>query len=386
MTESFFSLSTEDISEMIRMKILSARTEAFKAARSFARGEIKIDPKTPYADLLLAASLGAASCWETLFQSSSGSSSFLVSSPDKDAVSILVAYPGYASIEIIATDPNAKWRLDQILKAWAKFRIEKKREGGVWVDFTHEKNNDIKHETQFLRCPTWPELRANYAKGTRQRLDDLMALQSPWDFGRLMVWHGPPGTGKTYALRALMVAWRESFDFVVVTDPERLAADPAYYYSLASKPVNRQARGPDDDEEENDEKRRVLFILEDSADLIILESRSTHYDKVNKLLNITDGLIGQGREDIFLVTFNEGLQEIDKAFLRPGRCLAQVEFGLLDQEEGTEWLGKHGVDTRLAGESSLADLYAKAAQKASKTDLLGAADHVVGGFSPRSVS
>ena len=27
--------------------------------------------------------------------------------------------------------------------------------------------------------------------------------------GRLIVWRGPPGTGKTWALRALAGAWRE---------------------------------------------------------------------------------------------------------------------------------------------------------------------------------
>lgn len=43
--------------------------------------------------------------------------------------------------------------------------------------------------------------------------------------GKLVLWHGEPGTGKTYALRTLAWEWRDWCDFHYVIDPQ--AAGPA---------------------------------------------------------------------------------------------------------------------------------------------------------------
>ena len=54
------------------------------------------------------------------------------------------------------------------------------------------------------------------------------------------------------------------------------------------------------------------------------ECRANHFDKIGRLLNMTDGLYGQGRKDIFRLTFNEAVDRIDPEFLRPGRCIANL--------------------------------------------------------------
>lgn len=105
--------------------------------------------------------------------------------------------------------------------------------------------------------------------------------------------------------------------------------------------------------------RRRLFVLEDAADLIIQESRSNHYDKIGKLLNMTDGLFGQGREDVFLVTFNEEVERVDPAFLRPGRCIGQVRFMEFGAEEASDWFRAHGVKCEAGGELTIAEMYAR---------------------------
>ena len=102
-------------------------------------------------------------------------------------------------------------------------------------------------------------------------------------------------------------------------------------------------RWASDEEEGDDAHKRVCFVLEDSADLVIQESRAAHYDKMNRLLNITDGLFGQGREDLFILTFNERVDRIDPAFLRPGRCLAKVEFPKFSAPEAALWLAQRGA-------------------------------------------
>ena len=60
-----------------------------------------------------------------------------------------------------------------------------------------------------IAAPTWEEIRDNYPHALRERLAPLVDPSfRPAEGGRLVLWHGPPGTGKTYALRALAWEWR----------------------------------------------------------------------------------------------------------------------------------------------------------------------------------
>ena len=73
-------------------------------------------------------------------------------------------------------------------------------------------------------------------------------------------------------------------------------------------------------------------------------------------LNLTDGLLAQGRDVLVGLTTNEPLNKLHPAVVRPGRCLAQIEVGPLGKEEAVTWLGsKEGVGPSGA---TLAQLYA----------------------------
>lgn len=61
-------------------------------------------------------------------------------------------------------------------------------------------------------CP-WADIAPNYAQRTREQLEPLMSAPREDESGKLMLWLGPPGTGKTYALRAL--AWEQRERLVV---------------------------------------------------------------------------------------------------------------------------------------------------------------------------
>lgn len=274
---------------------------------------------------------------------------------------------GRASFAVQSKALDAREVAAALLARLEPFRRRNSVAEGVWADFSHMVAGGVDRNTRFLRAPRWEEIRANYPVPSRDALDRLLGVEEPWKRGRLVIWHGMPGTGKTWAIRALMMHWRERFDFLVVTDPERFAKEPAYYQEVASEPAHRPPyamRAPMPDEEGEAEEphapRRTLFVLEDSADLILQESRTTHYDKISKLLGMTDGLSGQGREDLFLLTFNEDVRDIDPAFLRPGRCIARVEFPRFGAEEASAWLAAHGVRGDAEGEMTLAEMYAKA--------------------------
>lgn len=284
---------------------------------------------------------------------------------------------GRVFIYFYAKDINAKDYAKELLDKFSGFKISNTVRGGAWSYFSYMMaNGDVNKFNEFLKCPTWKSINKNYPAGIREKLDILVREKRPWENGRLVILSGPAGTGKTFFIRSLMMAWRNKFNFCVVTDPERFASDPAYYYDVGS----RRTAFDEDDEFEGSAVRRLarknkriersLLILEDSADLILTESRQKHYDKIGKLLNMTDGLLGQSREDIFLITFNEDVKDIDAAFLRPGRCLLNAEFREFEEAEATEWLVNHKkTDFAVSDKMSLAQLYAALYAKQEGKDI-----------------
>jgi hypothetical protein len=262
------------------------------------------------------------------------------------------------SITVLSSKDDAQKYCVELLKSLEEFRRKDDAEDGIWVDFSYMSANGPKKNTEFIRAPLWKDIIRNYPQHVGSSVGGVIKMAEPWQTGRLLIWHGKPGTGKTFAIRALMMEWKETFNFLVITDPERFTADPGYYYNVASKSAGRYDYEDEDDDFPESKKRRTLFILEDSADLIIEASRSAHYDKVGKFLNMTDGLFGQGRQDLFLITFNEEVDKIDQAFLRPGRCISRVEFPVFGPKDAKAWLKDKGMESaEIREDKSLADLY-----------------------------
>jgi hypothetical protein len=74
--------------------------------------------------------------------------------------------------------------------------------------------------TKVLEVPPWSSLAANYSRATRAVLEGYVrdiAIGS----GKLALWLGPPGTGKTPALRALAWEQRATVRLHYVLDPEK---------------------------------------------------------------------------------------------------------------------------------------------------------------------
>ena len=194
-----------------------------------------------------------------------------------------------------------------------------------------------------LDVSPWSEIEANYPASTRAALRDLMDF-TPTNRGRLLILHGPPGTGKTFALGALAWAWRSWALPAFVADPERLLDQPERLYRLMTDSyASRQSRW-------------CLVILEDAGELFASDARERSGQDLSRLLNATDGFLAHGTKVLFAITTNEPVDTFHEAVSRPGRCAGVVEFERFPSQEARAWLGSDPPGP--AGELSLAELFA----------------------------
>jgi len=182
-----------------------------------------------------------------------------------------------------------------------------------------------------LVVPTWDKIQGNYPTAVSDGVAALIERASSQP-GRLLLWHGLPGAGKTFALRALAWEWREWCDLHYIVDPESFVGPRTEYMtgSLLS--------AMSDEEAPNGQPKWRLLVAEDTGELLAKDAKTQVSQGLSRLLNMVDGLIGQGLRTMVLITTNEKLEGMHEAVIRPGRTGSVIEFLPFTPDEANEWL------------------------------------------------
>lgn len=182
----------------------------------------------------------------------------------------------------------------------------------------------------------------------------LNEFSKPEPFGRLAIFHGKPGTGKTYLCKAIFNDTRLANTKIVYTSPETLVKYSAD--QIIDLLINYDGGGY----YKNDDGPILLFI--EDADALLSQRGPDNRENISSMLNLSDGLIGHMLDIRILATTNMSTIELDKAIERKGRLCKLVKIDSLESEQANKVYQRISGKTDSPFDSSvvLADIYARA--------------------------
>jgi len=270
---------------------------------------------------------------------------------DTDTYVLIYMYNGTCSIHAYAdTHFIAVKAIRWVEEAIPKKKVE---EEDVGIYFWTMSKMGPQSTWREISAPTWDVISRNYTEDTREKLAQLFSQDLTDDrSGHLVLWTGPPGTGKTYAIRSWMQALKDKkATFHYIVDPDAFFADASYMMQVCMN---------------GDTGEGTVLILEDAGALIAADAREQTGQGLSRMLNLSDGLVGQGLKLHILITTNEELGDLNEAAIREGRCRSKINFREFSAAEAGEWMGEDHESKKW----TLADMYAKVEHRKRDKDAL----------------
>lgn len=152
-------------------------------------------------------------------------------------------------------------------------------------------------------------VRENYEEATLADVDFVKEeLSSPYPTGRIHLFHGPTGTGKSHIIRDIINLRGCTF---------------LYFQASLLRALNNANLIEAILEHQEGSSSRVVMIIEEADELLIPRGADNH-GNIAALLNLGDGLPGEAVDLRFILTTNKKVGEMDEAVSREGRLSSKT--------------------------------------------------------------
>ena len=192
------------------------------------------------------------------------------------------------------------------------------------------------------------DLNVNYGSGFSKFHDDLMQRFESETKG-LVLFHGQPGTGKTFYIRHLLRKMASKKKKVIYMPPNMVdyMVEPAFMTFLTRTITEHSSRGI-----------FCVLLIEDAEPLLAKRQEGVRIQGITNLLNMTDGLLNDMLKLQIICTFNVDLRKLDSALLRPGRLIARKEFKPLPELDANLLAQRLGIKHHFKSPATLGEIYA----------------------------
>jgi energy-coupling factor transporter ATP-binding protein EcfA2 len=169
-----------------------------------------------------------------------------------------------------------------------------------------------------------PLERSNYSEQVATDYDYIVKdLRSATPSGRIVILDGPPGSGKTYLTRSLLLDVPNASFVLVPPAMVNSLGGPELLPLLVRNKADMATDGP------------IILVLED-ADSCLAPRAADNMSYISALLNLGDGIFGSVCDIRIIATTNVKRTEMDEAILRPGRLSRRINVEELDYERANQ--------------------------------------------------
>lgn len=196
---------------------------------------------------------------------------------------------------------HIKWFVENILPVLSKV-VES--HGEVYALMNVDGNLDL------MELGTFDEglARANYTDDVLAGYDHAVkCMESKKPCGRICLLNGPPGTGKSYMIRAII----NQVNATHVIVPGTLVTQLASPMFLS---IMQQAH----------QKGRPTTLIIEDADMVVVDRKAGNLQVLTDILNLGDGLLGHMLDIRVVASTNAKKIELDEAITRPGRLCRHI--------------------------------------------------------------
>ena len=197
------------------------------------------------------------------------------------------------------------------------------------------------------------DLDVNYGFGFEKFHNELMHRFNTSNKG-LVLFHGEPGTGKTYYIRHLLRLMASNNKIVIYMPPNMVdhLVEPSFMTFISRQVTNYSQQG-----------YFCVLLIEDAEPLLAKRQEGVRIQGVTNLLNMSDGLLNDMLNLQIICTFNVDLKKLDSALLREGRLIARKEFKALSVLDANLLASRLGIKHHFTKPATLGQIYAKGKNK-----------------------